>query len=429
MSLVIRGGTIVDGTGRVPFLGDITIECGQITGIERLMAGSGGQIIEASGAFVLPGLWDAHVHLQGSAGMGESLEEFTSLQLQRNLRAYLYNGVTAVVDLMGIRNVLAAWRTGERRGELLAPRVFAAGPGFTAPGGHPAASLVGRDRAMVRQAVCEVDEPMMARREVRAVVAEGADLVKAVYSNCHRTLPRLDLDVLKSIVDEAHTLGKRVVVHVDSSEEMLAALAGGADGIEHFVDAHDCSFHRAINTAVSAGASWTPTLAVHEAAAKAGDLDWLASFETHRSVAHAIIDDLRRPDSSWHSPSRFAVQHKRAFEAASSGALACFARRGGRVVAGSDAGNPGVFHGLSLHHELELLVRCGLSPLEAIASATRVAAEKVGVEAELGTLEPGKQADLVVLDKDPLDDIRNTRSIRSVIKRGVLYRRDQLAVA
>ena len=102
--------------------------------------------------------------------------------------------------------------------------------------------------------------------------------------------------------------------------------------------------------------------------------------------------------------------------------------RGVRLALGTDAGMRAVFHGLAVHRELELYVRAGLTPMEALTAATRSAAAKVGMDGSLGTIEPGKEADLLVLRESPLEDIRNTRQVDLVIKRGELFHPDELAV-
>jgi imidazolonepropionase-like amidohydrolase len=99
-----------------------------------------------------------------------------------------------------------------------------------------------------------------------------------------------------------------------------------------------------------------------------------------------------------------------------------------RLALGTDAGMPAVFHGLAVHRELELLIRAGLAPMEALTTATASAAAKIGVDARLGTIEPGKEADLVVLRESPLEDIRNTRQVDLVIKRGEIFNPGDLTV-
>ncbi len=424
-TLVVRGATLVDGTGRKPIENaSIVIRDDVIAGIETESRGDWPervQVIDARGKFVIPGLWDSHIHVGGSAGGLVSPEEFSPEQYELNWRAYLYNGITSIFDAGGAKDSMLEWRKSEREGSLLGPRVFAAGPGFTAPGGHPASTIYAGMDWLVEQATRQVDDPDLARQKVREVVADGVDAIKAIYDDSGGMLPKLSLDVLRAITDEAHEQGKRVFVHVQNAPDAIDALNAGADGIEHMVRADEAGWEEALELAAQKGVFWTPTLAVMEALGRMGDMTYFDNYETEGSVSRVVLEGIRQvwQDAGTDRPEPLEPcleSLRRAREL------------GVKVALGTDAGNPAVFHGLGVHRELKLMVRAGYSPMEAIIAATGKAAEKLGVEGELGTVEEGKAADLLVLSADPLADIRNARQVEVVIKRGTVYRRDELAI-
>ncbi len=424
-TLVVRGATLIDGTGRKPIENaSIVIRDDVIAGIETESRGDWPervQVIDAQGKLVIPGLWDSHIHIGGSAGGLVSPEEFSPEQYELNWRAYFYNGITSVFDAGGAKDRMLEWRKSEREGSLLGPRVFAAGPGFTAPGGHPAGTIYAGIDWLVEQATRQVDDPDLARQKVREVVADGVDAIKALYDDVGGTVPKLSLEVLRAITDEAHEQGKRVFVHVQNAPDAIDALNAGADGIEHMVRADDSGWDEAMELAAGKGAFWTPTLAVMEALGRMGDMTYFDNYETEGSVSRVVLESIKQvwQDAGTDRPQPLEPcleSLRRAREL------------GVKVALGTDAGNPGVFHGLGVHRELELMVKAGYSPMEAIVIATGSAAEKLGVEAKLGTLEEGKAADLLILNADPLADIRNARQIEVVIKRGAVYRREELAI-
>jgi len=385
--------------------------------------------LDASGRFVVPGLIDAHVHLGGSAGAAASFEEFTPEQFELNLRAYLYNGVTAVLDMGAMRDLILEWRRMEREGELLAPRIFAVGPGFTAPGGHPVSTIF-KDLPpeIVEQMAIQVDDPRAAKEGVAELAERGVDAIKAIYDDAKGTIPKLSYAVLEAITAEAHRHGLRVFVHIGTVRDALDAIEAGADGLEHMIDESDPKLAELLESATQKGMFYTPTLAVYEAFSLiATGPGFLKHYDTAGSVSRVVLESLQAEGFPARYRGKQEELHRR-LEAALENAGRAH-RMGVRLAPGTDAGNPATFHGLAVHRELALLVEAGLSPREALIAVTRTAAEKLGA-AELGAIEAGKAADLLILETgaDPLEDIADLRRIEWVIKRGVPYRREELAI-
>jgi imidazolonepropionase-like amidohydrolase len=426
---VLDDVTLLDGTGAPPRASaQVVVDAGVIASVGR--AGDrpvGGTVVDGRGRWLLPGFWDTHIHSLFSAGGCVRADEFSEEQLVRNWQAYLRNGVTSVVSVADEKHMVLTARAAERAGDLTAPRIFAAGPCLTAPGGHPVATILRGELGRFRHAAVEVGDAGEGRRTVRQLVDEDrVDLIKVVYSTIPGNVPRLDRYALDAIIEEAHALGRRVFAHVATPEEAMECIAGGVDGIEHMVLGAREDLEPVFSAAAEHGVFWTPTLALFDKMAHDGDERYIEGYLPEGSVTGTVLESLREPDAWWRrpDPTAPAPPWSRVVE------LAGQAHRAGvRLALGTDAGNPAVFHGLSAHRELELLVRAGLGTLQALAAATTVAAAKVGSENRLGTVEPGKEADLVLLSASPIDDIRNTRAIDLVVKRGTMFDPAELAVA
>lgn len=339
--------------------------------------------IDGEGAIVMPGLIDTHVHLifveaLSEGGSNDSVvATFIRDGLPERLMAFLAHGVTTVKTTGDYFPHILAVRGAIANGELIGPRVFTTGPVFTAPGGHPAGTLCHTEWCRQHVTV-QVETAEAAREEVRRLAAEGVDAVKVAYQQARRDreIPALSPEVLAAIIDEAHRHRLRVTVHTNSEREALEAVRSGADGLEHGVLDQALSGDALLNALRERGTTYAPTLRI-----------W------PREERY-----LRHPMANLH----------RAWQA------------GVRIVLGSDtyyapwAESPGSW----TVTELEWMAEAGLSRRDVLLAGTRTAAEHLGVLAELGTIEPGKLADLVVLDGNPLDDLSVLRRPRLVIVGG-----------
>lgn len=347
----------------------------------------GAIIRDLSGSTLMPGLIDLHVHL--GAPQLERGEDVGMMHMPRIIldtmrhvpdarRAYLDHGVTAVRSLgdeyawvMELRRMLAD-------GELEGPRLFAAGPLFTTPGGHPVVTIGVEPQSDTVRLPSSPDE---ARRIVRELAGgdDPVDVIKVVQERGSRTfaMDPLAPDVLRAIVDEAHSHDIPVSAHWGTLDDLEDVLAAGVDDLQHL-------------EARGTLGGWPEEL--------------LASLVERRiplAPTLAVSEVGLRPQV-----------HQRLREQ-----LATFHAAGGRVVVGSDAGMPGVRFGAGVHRELELLVDSGLSPRDALRAATSEAALVLGAD-HIGTIAPGRAADLVVVDGDPLEDIEAVRDVILVLRDG-----------
>jgi enamidase len=301
-------------------------------------------------------------------------------------RLAIENGVTTIRSagdhyphIIKLRDKIAA-------GKLVGPRIFAPGPTITAPGGHPAGTIYKGNRYIIENATRQIAEVSSAREEVRRLVGGGVDCIKAIYSDINpmditHKVPRLSLDVLEALADEAHQHNLRLMVHTGSPKETMDAIKAGADSIEHGIlpGGDSTEFEDdLVKMMLDKGTFFVPTLAIA----------W-ANKDAYPDLFAGLKTTLRKLHDA-----------------------------GVNMAAGTDSGTPGVVIGKGLHKELELMVEAGISPMEAITAGTRNAADNLGKANELGTIEPGKLADIIAVSGDPLKDIRDTREIKLVIKDG-----------
>lgn len=409
---VLRGMTVLDGLGGRIENARLLIRDGRIIELavdSEAPLPDGVIVDELDGHYLIPGLFDSHVHIGGSAGENTALAEMMPQRQVHDLQAYLGNGVTTIVSLTDNVSDLLRLRTAVGQGTMRAPNIFFAGASITAPGGHPAARFSGIP-GLAQMLTRQVATPAEARAAVAELAEKQVDLVKLVLEEGAFSggLPRLSEAAFRAAVDEARKQNLVVTVHVDSDKNLQLALDAGVDGIEHIPgDLSDSSIARM----VAAGVTLTPTLAVYEGLYSAFAATPITDSLVLAWVSESVLKSLRQPNS-WLAQARqrpaTADGLARLFEtnlAATRRAIA----GGVPIIAGSDAGNAATYHGPGLIRELELLVeKAGLPPADALRAATSRAADRLRLT-DRGRIAPGAHADLVVLRGDPVADIRACR--------------------
>ncbi len=413
---VLRGATLLDGLGgrienaRVVIRDHKVAEIGIDTGESPLPDGALTENL--TGRFLIPGLFDSHVHLGGSGGVGGGLVEQSDERQIHDLQAYLASGVTSVVSLTDDPVALSRLRSLVAAAKMRSPRVFFAGASITAPEGHPA-EMFGFVPGLADQLTRQVKTPEEARAAVKELAGRSVDLIKLVlepgYSK--RPLPRLDLESFKAAVEEAKERGLKVTVHVGTDEDARAAISHGADGIEHSPRGLSAE---TIALMAAKKVTFTPTLTVY-------DFEWKRRFiqsgdpTLQRLVIPEVLAGLLDPVGRFQelmNDTEIMQGLDRNFATGMTSVQAA-SRAGVTIIAGSDAGNPATFHGLALIHELELLARAGLPLSEVLLAGTSRPATRLG-QRTLGRIERGAVADMVVLGGDPLADVAAYRDVRNV---------------
>jgi len=377
-------------------------------------------VLSGTGRTLLPGLIDLHVHLGGSGTrFDRPLRGDAVLRAEQTVAC----GVTSVLDLNAPESFILRLREAERRGALQGvPRIFTAGAAITAPGGH--GSELGFP--------CRIlFDPARAEQEVRSLSALRPDVVKLMFDHGGwgdlPAVPSLGPVGLSALIRAIHEQELKAVVHVVEREHAKVALRAGADALAHYpleggVD------EELLQLLLDSGAAVIPTLAVFEAnQSEVDDPSFLSGPLVERFVDPRVVALLRDEESRWRDSTR-ARYFDEAYPEALEG-VARLHRAGVRLLLGTDAGNPGTFHGVSVHRELAALVRAGIAPAEALAMATRDAAAFLGLSAKLGQVRPDFFADLVLVDGNPLLRIGETRQLVAVIRDGVVIDRDVIASA
>ena len=397
-AILLRDANVVDPAAQRINRASIVIDGDSIVSITpSAPRGFRGTTIDLRGKWVMPGLFDGHVHSYGNMGPTSSVVE--AIGAERVAATVLRAGVTGYLDFNHTEDVLPL-RNRSRNGELRGADIYASGTSFTAPGGHGTQFPGAKPRTMVT--------PDEARRHVAELAPRQPDVIKIVYTPPG---PRsLDKPTVEAIIDASRQSGLKTVVHIDRWSEALDVVLAGANAITHL--AVDTVTDEVVLALRDRSVAVIPTAIFRfEAARLRRDSAALESPLLSRVTAPRMIDAYRNPPAQ--TPERRARLAE--LEEAAKRTLAKLAAGGVSIMAGTDAGNPGVIHGFTLHRELEFYVAAGLTPWQALASATVTPGLFLG--ARYG-MRSGALANLVVLSASPVDDIRNTQKIEMVFVRG-----------
>ena len=414
----IIGGTVIDSATRAPIKDAVIIIEGarikEVGARGKTKIPKGARAIDAHGKFIIPGLADMHHHL------ADGSFNFAQQDSKKNLAQLLAWGVTTVFDTAIDMKSFSEFKKISAEDTTSYPRFFAVGRLFGAKGGWGSF-----------QGGYTPDTPDEARAAARELKSANVDAIKVVYDDMSwltkRAMPMLKPEVMEAIINEAHKQGLKVYVHAPILKYAKETLRAGADGFAHGIisDPIDDDF---VTLMKKNRAVYIPTLTLFEACADlAGWSQRERAFDDRGIINKEVYAALSNPttlkgwETGWnnipYTKERMATLRanlKKLFDA------------GIPVVTGTDTGVPGVLLGVSSQMELMLFVEAGLKPEEAIRAATINAARMIGQEKDLGSIEAGKLADLVILDASPLADIRNIRRIYRVMKGGVLYDPAQL---
>ncbi|NNE68466.1 MAG: amidohydrolase family protein [Pyrinomonadaceae bacterium] len=435
--LVVTGATIINPESEKDVVGDIVITDGKIIEVGPGASGNyeATKTIEAGGKFVIPGLADMHSHFGNMIIPGDA--DDSKLVLAR----HLYFGNTTILNLGSHKAWIGAidgMRDALKKGKLQGPRLLATGSLITMPGSHPVSTIYSPE---LQKKIAEVisnhggDGPIdlaplrgttLVRnadelsKEVARVGKWGADAVKITvesgpdeFGDDH---PQMSPEMIAASADEAKKFEIPVLCHISSLDELEACLKNGATGVVHAVTSEKPLPEDLELRMIKAGFVVIPTAAMFDGwkryAADESLLEQVAlkpvlSDQEKKIFGSERMRDQFKSDESWDKALVILGKHLKKFHEA-----------GGTIVAGTDTGNPYRFAGFALHEEIAFYVKSGIAPRDALATATTNAAKLVGQEDEWGLIKTGLAADLLILDKNPLDNIENTLLISAVIKAG-----------
>ncbi len=412
---VLQNVDLIDGTGAAPQKGvSIVISGGKIRQIGpagKTKPPADAKAVDLAGKTVMPGIINLHGHVGMVKGLSSSKENYTRENIEAQLKTYASYGVTTVVSLGSEADpeLMIRIRNEQRDGRVSGARVYTAGRGFTAQGGYPAV-LPGNQGIPF-----EVSTAAQARSYVDQLAKMGVDMVKMWVDDHYGRYKKLPPELSAAIIDQAHKKRLKAAAHLFYLKDAKGLLDAGLDAMAHSV--RDAEVDADLIAKLKKNnATAIPTLTREQSTfVYAIAPPWLddAFFKRGGVDAQTIATLKSKPyQNKIYNDPDFA-KNRAAFDMASQN-LKKLADAGVRIAFGTDTGPPARFQGFFEHWELELMSQAGLNAMQIIQAASKNAAEFLGVSRDIGTLERGKYADLIVLEKSPLDDIRNTRTIHSV---------------
>lgn len=400
--LVVHAGTLLDRPGKAPRRqASVIVRAGRVVAVQDgfVEVPTGATRLDLSDRFVLPGLIDSHVHLGSDRAGNEGLlasftenRELAAFEALMNARKTVAAGFTTVRNL-GDPGATLALREAIARGWVDGPRIVDAAASISATAGHMDERLGVREELadhLPHQNLC--DGPEDCRRAVREQVGRGADVIKiattgGVNSRIGAGLgAQLFDDEVKALIDTAHMYGKKVAVHAHGADGINLALKYGADSIEHgtMIDDQSLALFK------KSGAYYVPTL----------------------STVNGYIERLAANPNAYSPEVRAKIEWRIGVTGKS---LEKAVPAGVKIAFGTDAGVSK--HGRNAD-EFELMVKHGMTPMTAIQAATVNAADLLGLSNEIGSLEPGKSADLIAVAGDPLQDVKVLKQVGFVMRAG-----------
>ena len=401
--LVLEGGTLIDGTGRVPVADAVVVVTGtRITAVGtrgRVTYPANATVLRLEGRTILPGLIDTHLHLR-----------------DYQVPMFLPFGITTIADIHNDTAWSIAQREALRSGKIKGPRMFVSGARVTGPGGNA--------RPTDGSYVDTVED---ARRYIRALVKAGVDHIKVDLT--------ITDDQLRAVIEEANKAGIKVLGH---TQNIRKAVEMGMKHMEHMDTMARALLEQAgqnprpqgttseaavdpkmfpplIDYMVKQGVYINPTLVLSWSGGSKRAAEWsadIAKIAQDPNLAFVPAD----AKAAW---TREGAQRPRAGSENTSRFLRMYSEAGGKILAATDTGCcTQIVPGYSLHQEMQLVTDMGIPPMKAIQGATLWAAEVIGQQKDLGSIEVGKLADFTVIEGNPLADIRATKNVRMVIKDG-----------
>ena len=417
--LLIENVTLLDGTGALAVSGAwVAIEDGRITAVDNapLEAPEGAVTLNGEGRYLMPGMVDMHIHLRGGVRTPPEGLQDRSHDFEEGIQAlhgYLYSGVTMVYDAGNNPDFILTLRERERAGEIEGPRIFATGGIVTYPGSHGSSA-----------GATLVDDWPEAKPLLDAHIAREPDVLKLTYEErgwgSRPTIPRLPVDLMQRIIEYYNDRGIRTTVHTSSELRARQAIFAGVDTLAHPIIQGPVTedFARLMAakrvpmvTTLTIGENYSRLVEQPEYLDEPLYQATMDPEELEKLRTETRAEYEARPWTWWMKVmTEIAQENVRMIHAA-----------GGVLVAGSDQTS-----GPAAHRELELLQDAGISPADIIRIATLNGAVFLGMERELGSIEVGKLADMVLLDANPAEDINNAKLIVEVIKGGRVIDRSAL---
>jgi imidazolonepropionase-like amidohydrolase len=409
---IYEGARLLTGDGVVIENSAFIVANDRFVGVGRrgeLPPPPGAARVDLAGKTVMPALVDDHVHMGYRAGTSFTPDNYTRDNLLDMLDRYAFYGVAAVLETGTGRGDLPYRVRAEARSGA---RYLTTGSGFGMPNAGPG--------GVMRDSAYGITTEEEARKDIRELAAHKADLVKIWVDDRNGTVAKLTPNLYRALIDEAHKNNMRVMAHVFALDDVKDLVRSGIDGFAHMVRDKDVDDELIALLKQRPNVFFVETLWGERRALYTAKPAWVDDPALRQAFSAEDIKQLAEQLSPNPSADPKAVQRAREMGATNLRNTAKLYAAGVRLGLGTDTGGVtgGQFFGLGSHVELELLVtKAGLTPMQAVTLGTHTAAEILGLD-DLGMVGPGKSADFIVLDANPLDDIANTRRINKVYLRG-----------
>ncbi|MFQ5702732.1 MAG: amidohydrolase family protein [Gemmatimonadales bacterium] len=411
-AILFEGVTLIDGTGRPPVASAfVLVDSNRITRIARtpIQVAASARRVDGRGKFLIPGLMDMHIHLRGGFGRDGS-DEAAGISA---LHGFLYSGFTSVYDAGNDPDFIFGLRAKERAGEIVSPRIFASGGVVTAPGGHGGG-----------EGATQIDNWPEAIAKLDAHLSRDPDIVKFTFDEhgwgTRPLIPLLSPELMQKAGAYFNEHGVRTTVHISHEYRARQAIAAGINTLAHPVIQGPIS-EGFVKLMASTKTPMVSTLTIGEGYSRLVEHPEFLDQPLYRAVYEPeLIARLKTTVRDQYARRNWTTWMKVMTPVAQEN-LRQINEAGGVIVLGSDQSS-----GPASHRELELMVAGGIPELDAIRIGTLNAAIFLGKERDMGSVEEGKLADLVLLGADPIADIKNIQEIVMVIKNGQIIDRSAL---
>jgi len=405
---VLKNFTLIDGNGGAPLASAaMIIDNGRISWIgsaSELKAPGGAETVDLTGKFVMPGIINLHGHLGATVDLKQSADNLTEANVEKNLKTYASYGVTSMLSMGTDKDFVIGMRDRQRAGRPGETRIFTAGQGFVYKGGY--GGLAGVTNG--------VATPAEVSPEVARLAKEKVDIIKLWMDDHLGEQKKMPYDIGKAIVTEAHKNHLPAAAHIFYLADAKELVNDGVDGLAHSV--RDKPVDRELIDSMKKHGTWQLAATLSREAsmfAYAKTPPFADDSFFTRGVSPGVVTTLKNPEYQHTMAADPHFAHYPEFLETAKKNLKALVDAGVKYGFGTDSGPPGRFPGYFEHWEMQLMVEAGLTPNQVIQAATKNAAEFLKAK-DLGTLAKSKWADLIVLDRNPLENIMNSRTIDSV---------------
>ena len=413
--VVLQNARLIDGKGGAPLEGvTVVMADGKIRDIgpaSRVKTPEAAQVVDLSGKTIMPGIINLHGHVGMVKGLSQDMANYTRENAEAQLKTYAMYGVTTTTSMGTDADLILEIRDEQRRGEVNGARVFTALQGFTAVGGYPTKA------PGVKGVAQEVATAAQSRAWVNRIADRGADVAKMWVDSHHGSFEKLSPSVYSAIIEQARKRDLLTFAHLYELADAKGLVRAGLNVIAHSIRDAEVD-DELIGLLKKNNVTYVATLSREKSTFIYADSPaWLDDAFFRKGIDKTTLEAVKTTLKATQAKDPERDINIKGLVIAMKN-LKKLSDAGVRIGFGSDTGPPARFSGYFEHWEMELMVEAGLTPMQVIQAASKTNSETLRAAKEFGTLAKGKAADLVVLNRNPLDNILHTRDIHSVYLAG-----------